>query len=99
MKAILQLPDVPREIDPQAVSDYFSLLYIPAPKSIFKHIRKVLPGHYVVASDNGIREVEYWDINFSQTMELTEEEWSARLLDTYREAVRLRLIGDVPLGA
>ena len=46
MKAILEVPDVPREIDPQAVSDYFSFLYIPAPKSIFKHIRKVLPGHY-----------------------------------------------------
>jgi asparagine synthase (glutamine-hydrolysing) len=99
MKAILKVPDVPREIDPQAVSDYFSFLYIPAPKSIFKHIRKVLSGHYVVASDNGIREVEYWDINFSQTMELTEEEWCGRLLDTYREAIRLRLISDVPLGA
>jgi asparagine synthase (glutamine-hydrolysing) len=99
MKAILQFPGVPREIDPQAVADYFSLLYVPAPKSIFKHIRKVLPGHYVVASDNGIREVEYWDINFSQTMGLTEEQWCQTLLDTYREAVRLRLISDVPLGA
>src|SRR6516165_1244786 len=45
MKAILQVPGVSREIDPQAVSDYFSFLYIPAPKSIFKSVRKVLPGH------------------------------------------------------
>ena len=99
MKAILEVPNVSRDIDPQAVSDYFSFLYIPAPKSIFKHIRKVLPGHYVVASDNGIREVEYWDISFAHTMELTEEEWCEKLLDTLREAVRLRLISDVPLGA
>jgi asparagine synthase (glutamine-hydrolysing) len=99
MKAILRVPNVPQEIDPEAVSDYFSFLYIPAPKSIFKHIRKILPGHYLVASDNGIREVQYWDLSFANTIELTEEQWCARLLDTYREAVRLRLISDVPLGA
>src|SRR5262245_28606756 len=63
MKAILQLPGVPREIDAQAASDYFSFLYVPAPKSIFKHIRKILPGHYLVVSTSGIRETEYWDIN------------------------------------
>jgi asparagine synthase (glutamine-hydrolysing) len=99
MKALLKVPNVPREIDLEAASDYFSLLYIPAPKSIFKHIRKVLPAHYVVVSDKGIREAEYWDINFSETAERTDEEWCDKLLDTYREAVRLRLLSDVPLGA
>lgn len=99
MKAILEVPDVPREIDLEAVSDYFSFLYIPAPKSIFKQIRKVLPGRYVVASVKGIREVQYWDIKFGDTMKRTEEEWCERLLNIYREAVRLRLISDVPLGA
>ena len=99
MKAILEVPGVPREIDSEAVSDYFSFLYIPAPKSIFKDIRKVLPGHYVVASKDGIREAEYWDLSFSRTVELTEEQWCERLLDTYREAVRLRLMSEVPLGA
>ena len=99
MKAILEVPGVPREIDPQAVSDYFSFLYIPAPKSIFKNIRKVLPGHYLVVSNTGIREAEYWDINFSETLVRTEKEWCEALLETYREAVQLRLISDVPLGA
>jgi asparagine synthase (glutamine-hydrolysing) len=99
MKAILKVPGVSLEIDPQAVSDYFSFLYIPAPKSIFKHIRKVLPGHYVVVSKNGIRDVEYWDIDFSKTVSAPESEWCERLLDKYRESVRLRLISDVPLGA
>ena len=62
---------------------------IPAPKSIFKRSRKVLPGHYLVALANSIREVQYWDISFGSTLDLTEEEWSERLLETYREAVRL----------
>ena len=99
MKAILEIPGVPREIDPEAVSDYFSLLYIPAPKSIFKNIRKVLPGHYLVVSQNGIRETEYWDLSFNQSLQLTEQAWCERLLETYREAVRIRLMSEVPLGA
>src|SRR5215831_7878942 len=98
MKAILEIPGVPREIDPEAVSDYFSFLYIPAPKSIFKHIRKVLPGHFVVASKNGIRETEYWGLSFAHGLQLTEQEWCERLLETYREAVSIRLMSEVPLG-
>ena len=99
IKAILQVPGVPREIDAEALADYFSFLYVPAPKSIFKHIRKVRPGHYVVVSDKGLREFEYWDIKFSQVRDASIEEWCENLLDTYREAVRLRLMSDVPLGA
>jgi asparagine synthase (glutamine-hydrolysing) len=99
MKGLLALPNIPREIDLEAMADYFSFLYIPAPKSIFKHIRKVLPGHYIVVSDAGIREAEYWDINFSETLVRTEKEWCEALLEAYREAVQLRLISDVPLGA
>ena len=99
IKAILKVRDFPREIDPEALSDYFSLLYIPAPKSIFKKVSKLRPGHYLVVSESGIREVEYWDISFAQTFEMAEEEWCERLLDAYSEAVRIRLISDVPLGA
>lgn len=99
MKAILQAPDVPREIDLEALSDYFSFLYIPAPKSIYKGIRKIRPGHYAVIEDSGFREEEYWDISFAKTDELKEEEWCEKLLETYREAIQIRLISDVPLGA
>ncbi|MCA9471140.1 MAG: asparagine synthase (glutamine-hydrolyzing) [Nitrospirales bacterium] len=99
MKAVLAAPDVSREVDLEALSDYISLLYVPAPKSIFKAVRKVLPGHYVVISDRGLRDEEYWDIDFSRTVIKSEREWCEQLLDTYREAVQLRLISEVPLGA
>lgn len=99
LKALLKVPGVSRELDMEAVSDYFSFLYIPAPKTILKHVRKVLPGHYLVVSETGIQDAEYWDIDFSATLETSEEAWCEQLLDTYREAVRLRLISDVPLGA
>lgn len=99
LKALLQVPGVSRELDPEAVSDYFSLLYIPAPKSVFKNVRKVRPGHYMVVSPQGLREVQYWDLSFQKTDALSEREWCERILDAYREAVRIRLVSDVPLGA
>lgn len=99
IKAILKDPGVTHEIDPEAVSDYFSFLYVPAPKSIFKNIRKVLPGHYVVVSEHGLREASYWDLSFAETDDLTEEKWCEKILETLQEAVRLRLLSEVPLGA
>lgn len=99
IKAILQVPGISREVDLQAVADYFSFLYVPAPKSIFKAIRKVLPGHYLVVSSNGLQEQSYWDLSFAETDDLSEVKWCENLLEAYQEAVRLRLISDVPLGA
>ena len=99
MKALLAIPGMKREIDLEALSDYFSLLYVPAPKSIFTSIRKVMPGHYVVASPTGLSEREYWDIDFSQPEEQPEAEWCDQIVQTLREAVQLRLISEVPLGA
>lgn len=99
IKAILQVPGMACDLDLEALSDYFSLLYVPAPKSIFKQVRKVQPGHYLVASQDGIREEKYWDLSFARTLELSESEWCERIIEAYREAVRIRMISDVPLGA
>jgi asparagine synthase (glutamine-hydrolysing) len=59
----------------------------------------VLPGHYLVASVDGIHESEYWDLSFAHSLQLTEQEWCERLLETYREAIKIRLMSEVPLGA
>jgi asparagine synthase (glutamine-hydrolysing) len=99
MKALLEIAEVNRDIDPEALSDYFSLLYVPAPKTIFKSIRKVQPAHYVVVDAQGVREKCYWDLSFEQGEPKTEKKWCEELLEVYSEAVRLRLRSDVPLGA
>ena len=99
MKAVLAVSDVSRDVDLEALSDYFSLLYVPAPKSIFKSVRKVLPGHCVIISERGLRDQEYWDIDFSRTLVKSEHEWCEQLMEAYHEAVRLRLMSEVPLGA
>jgi asparagine synthase (glutamine-hydrolysing) len=99
LKAILEDPHLPRALDAEALADYFSFQYIPAPKTIFRDVRKLRAGHYLVVTPQGVREQQYWDIDFSRAEERSEEEWSELLMDALREAVGARLVSEVPLGA
>lgn len=99
IKSILEHPDLDLAVDEQAVSDYLSLGYIPAPKSIYKRIRKVLPGHYLKITGRDVQELCYWDLKFCEESSLTETQWIERFLESFEEAVRIRLMSEVPLGA
>jgi len=99
IKALFPAGGVSNEIDLEALSDYFSYQYVPAPKTIYRDVRKLRPGHYLVADSTGIRETAYWDIRFGETRQLPEREWSELFLQEYRTAVKSRLVSDVPLGA
>ncbi len=99
LKALLASDLLSREMNPEALSDYFSLGYVPAPKTIYRAVRKVMPGSYLVASAEGIRESCYWDLSFSKVEQRTEEDWCERLRHELCEATRVRLMSDVPLGA
>jgi len=99
LKALLEGDSLSREIDTPALSDYFSFGYIPAPKTIYRAVRKVMPGRYLVASANGLRETQYWDLSFSRVESRSLVEWGEMLRHELREATRVRLMSDVPLGA
>ena len=99
IKALFRAGGLSKDIDLEGLSDYFSYQYVPAPKTIYRSVRKLQPGHYLVVDRTGIREVQYWDIRFDQTRELSESAWCEALLDEYRAAVKTRLISEVPLGA
>ena len=99
LKALLEHPAMPREVDPQAVADYFSYQFIPAPKTIYRQARKLRAGHCLIVTQNGATERQYWDLNFSQPEQRTQAEWSEALLAEFRSSVESRLISEVPLGA
>ncbi len=99
LKAIVAAGQASLQMDSQAVSDYFSFGYIPAPKTIYRGIRKVLPAHYLVVSEKGIVETPYWQLSFSKVEDRPEQEWGAMLRDKLCEATRIRLMSEVPLGA
>jgi asparagine synthase (glutamine-hydrolysing) len=109
LKAILQVPGVPRDIDPLALADYLALQYVPYPKSILKGYAQLPPAHWALYSaQSGDLKIErYWSPPYEDQPLLpdessppqTDDQWKTRLRETLTEAVRLRLRSDVPLGA
>lgn len=104
IKAILQDERVQRQLDPAALADYLTYHYIPFPGTIFRGIRKLEPGHWISvgmeeANQLSVVTRKYWDITYAPDVELTEAQWCEALREKLREAVRIRLISEVPLGA
>jgi asparagine synthase (glutamine-hydrolysing) len=101
IKAILQHPDVVREVDEEALYHFLSFLTSPAPKTLFRGIYKLQPGHHATLSASGdLRISEYWDVFDSARPHggWSSERFQQALLDELREAVRLRMVSDVPFG-
>jgi asparagine synthase (glutamine-hydrolysing) len=92
---------IPREIDLDAVYHYFTLMSVPAPLTIFKGVRKLMPGHYLSCDHTGtVKICRYWDVtDWHVTPGRTEGDRLAELKGRLDKAVRQRLQADVPVGA
>lgn len=99
LKAILALKKIKREIDWEAIDDYLTLQYVPHPKTGFKNIFKLPQAHYLEIKNGEIKIERYWDLDYNNKLDLTEQEWCERLESKLEESVKLRMISDVPLGA
>jgi asparagine synthase (glutamine-hydrolysing) len=101
LKSLLCSPDLDRTLDPQAVEEFFAFGYIPDPHSIYRSVRKLPPAHcLVLRRGEPVGEPRaYWDVRFVDDVRLGREEVAEELVFRLREAVRMRMIADVPLGA
>jgi asparagine synthase (glutamine-hydrolysing) len=99
LKAIAAGGEANLDLDVTAVADYFTFLYIPAPKSIYRNVRKVPAAHYIVFSEEGARQHCYWDLRFNEVESRSEGEWCEAVREALMEAVRVRLMSEVPLGS
>jgi len=101
LKALLQHPDLPRTIEPTAVEDYFAYGYVPEPKTILSHAHKLSPGYTLSVTRDGRAPVckQYWNVPFEVLPKQEEEEYAKELADRMTEAVKIRMIAEVPLGA
>ncbi len=91
------------DLDPQALSDYFALNYIPGPRSVLRSVRKLQAGHYLLWSDEQVTLQRYWDLRMASAAGAPAPRWDPvvardRLLATLRAAVRRQMVSDVPLG-
>ena len=100
IKSLLADPSVPRDWSPDALDSFLTLLYVPAPDTVYRGIQKLPPAHVLVAEHGTVRTKPYWDLEFTGTGDpAREDEYLEQLDALMRESVKLRLISDVPLGA
>lgn len=101
MKALLAW-DIPKELNYEVLHQYLQLNYIPQPQSIFKNVSKLRPAHYIKTSASGIEEYKSYyhiEIHKEQYEDHSYEEAQRLLVEKMDEAVKERMIADVPLGA
>lgn len=99
IKAILQDDTVPREVNEESLHHYLTFGYSPSPHTMFKGIFKLPPAHFLVVDGNGIRIKSYWSLQYQEKWKGSLPELEERLLEKLKEAVRIRLLSEVPLGA
>lgn len=101
LKAILTQKDYRREPDYLAIHHYLTYQYVPAPRTGFKGISKLEPGHWlkVDVKTGKLEKKRYWRLDYAKKLDLSEDEWKKRIMDKLEESVALRMIADVPLGA
>ncbi len=97
-KALLALPETGRAPDAASVAGFLAFGYVPEPRSIFGGIRKLPAGSSLLVRDADLRERRYWRLEFGERAQEWEET-SAQIDSLASDAVRLRLVSDVPLGA
>ncbi len=101
LKSLLAHGALARDIDPQAVEEYFAFGYVPEPRTIFSSAAKLPPAHSLTVERGAPLPAprEYWDVAFARSSTLSADQASAELVERLRESVRLRMISEVPLGA
>ncbi|MSQ26754.1 MAG: asparagine synthase (glutamine-hydrolyzing) [Dehalococcoidia bacterium] len=101
LKALLCCPWIPRSLDLDALDQYLTYEHIPVPRTIFRAIKKLAPGHTLILDRRGVELRQYWDFDLAQSESgpvLSAAAWEERFRSALWEAVEMELISDVPLG-
>ncbi|PLW81530.1 asparagine synthetase B [Kineobactrum sediminis] len=101
LKVLKAHPALPRQLEPRAVEDYFALGYVPEPKTIYRDVYKMRPGHSMLFKRGQPvpAQQQYWDIPFTPVAVASPESLQDELVARLREAVQVRMMAEVPLGA
>ncbi len=100
IKALLEVEEVSKEIDYSAIDLYLTYQAIPSPWTIFRKIRKLPPGHFLIWKDGKIKIERYWCVDFTRKIKLSDEnQYMEAMWEKLKESTRIRMVSDVPLGA
>lgn len=100
LKVLIEHGEISKEIDFAALDAYLTFGYVPEEFCIFRQVHKLAPGHFLLFKNGEIETKKYWDFDYSGVSEIkAEAEYIEALREKIKEAVRIRLISEVPLGA
>ncbi len=99
LQGLLAHPGIRGSIDSTAIHDYLTYGYVPGERCAFAGVRKLPPGCYLTYDQGRLQVTRYWRLPYEPKLTLSEPEAEEAVLAELREAVRLRLISDVPVGA
>jgi asparagine synthase (glutamine-hydrolysing) len=102
VKALLQVPGIEAELDPQSLHQYLTFLWVPDPKTMFRRILKLPAGHCATFRQGELTITQYWDLTFppaDQTYTRSEDDLAEEVRERFRRSVEAQMISDVPIGA
>jgi len=102
IKALLEVPGIEPELDPESLHQYLTFLWVPEPKTMFRGIHKLPAGHHATFRDGHLRIRKYWDLTFppaDATYPRSERDLAEEIRERFRGSVEAQMVGDVPIGA
>ena len=98
LRPLLMMPGLSKEIDPVAIDQYFALSYIPHPRSVYRQIKKLSPGSFLLVKEDSVTEASYWNLPDDESR-CGRASASLDLDDAIAAAVKKMMRSDVPCGA
>ncbi len=102
VKALLQVPGIEAELDPESLHQYLTFLWVPDPKTMFRRISKLPAGHYATLRNGELKLTQYWDLTFpaaNHAFPRSETDLAEEVRERFRRSVEAQMVSDVPIGA
>lgn len=99
LKSLLEIPELPREVDPVALEQFLRHRYVLGPRTMLRHVRKLLPGHTLTVRDGKVEARHYWQLPLEAPRRIGLNEALEEFDSLIGETMRQHLIADVPLGS
>jgi asparagine synthase (glutamine-hydrolysing) len=102
IKALLQVPGIEAELDPESLHQYLTFLWVPDPKTMFRRILKLPAGYYAILRNSELKLTQYWDLTFpaaDETYARSEDDLAEEIRERLRRSVEAQMVSDVPIGA
>ena len=102
IKALLQVPGIEADLDPESLHQYLTFLWVPDPRTMFRRIVKLPAGHYAIFRDGNLKLTQYWDLTFpaaNQSYARSERDLAEEIRERFRRSVEAQMVSDVPIGA